>query len=285
VAEYLFPPLGDSLVHALERKSESVLQLKASRKASGKVIAALSAKGGCGSTTVVCHLASELGRSDNKVLLADYDLEAGIVGFLMKSKSPYSIMDAASNLNRLDFNYWSALTSNGLPGLEIIGSPGANAARRGLREENLRPVLTFVRSHYDWVVVDLGRGFNRVAASVLEDVDETLIVTTFDVPALHQTQNIVRSLLEVGFSRNRLRLILNQSPKRLDATPEELEKMLGLPVFATLPNEADELYEAYSEGKLLGRNSNLAKHFAALASRIAGVQPETAKKTRFGLFK
>jgi pilus assembly protein CpaE len=284
VSEYLFPPFGDALAQALERKSAEVLEQKANRSRSGKVVATLSSKGGCGSTTVACHLAAELGHSGNRVLLADYDVEAGIIGFLMKSKSPYSVLDAASNLNRLDYNYWSALTSNGLPGLEIIGAPSAIAARRGLREENLAPVLAFVRSHYDWVVVDLGRGLNRTAAAVLEEVDEAFIVTTFDVPALHQTQNIVRSLLEVGYGRQRLRLVLNQAPKRLDITPEELEKMLGLPIFATLPFEGNELYESYSEGKLLARTTNLGKQFSTLASKIAGVQPETAKKSRFGLF-
>jgi pilus assembly protein CpaE len=273
------------MVQAFERKSSELLQHRAARKDSGKVIAAVSAKGGCGSTTIICHMAAELGRNKNKVLLADLDLEAGIVGFLMQSKSPYSITDAASNLSRLDYNYWSALTSNGMPGLEIISAPTEVAPRRGVRAEDLRPVLAFVRAYYDWVLVDLGRGLNRVATAVLEEVDETFLVTTLDVPALHQTQRIVRSLLETGYGRQRLRLVLNQAPKRMDITTEELEKMLGIPVYAALPNEASELYQAYSEGKLLRPSTCLGKHFSALVDKLAGVQTEPTKRAGFrGLF-
>jgi pilus assembly protein CpaE len=86
-----------------------------------------------------------------------------------------------------------------MPGLEIIGAPTEVAPRRGVRAEDLRPVLAFVRAYYDWILVDLGRGLNRVAAAVLEEVDETFLVTTLDVPALHQTQRIVRSLMETGY--------------------------------------------------------------------------------------
>jgi pilus assembly protein CpaE len=284
VHEYLFPPVSDALVKALERKSEEIREQKAARKTSGRVIGVLSSKGGCGSTTVACHVAAELARSEQRVLLADFDIDSGIIAFLMKSKSAYSVADAAVNLNRLDYNYWSALTSNGMPNLDVISAPAALAARRTLRADQLRPVLGFVRSHYDWTIADLGRNLNRIALAVLDEIDEAFLVTTFDVPALHQTQLIVRSLLETGYGRNRVRLVLNQAPKRMDITPEELEKMLGLPVYATLPNESSELYEAYSEGKLLGRGTNLGKHFQKVAAKLAGVQEEPARKKGFTAF-
>jgi pilus assembly protein CpaE len=283
VHEYLFPPVADSLVQALERKSGEMKQQGAAHAKNGKVIGVLSSKGGCGATTIACHAAAELGRLGQKVLLADFDLDAGIIGFVMKSKSPYSVFDAAANLNRLDQNYWGALISNGQPNLEVISAPSAINARRSLREDQLKPVLGFVRGQYDWTVVDLGRSLNRVALGVLEEIDEAFLITTFDVPALHQTQMTVRALLDMGYGRSRLRLLLNQAPKRMDVTPDELEKMLGLPVYATLPNESSELYEAYSEGKLLARNSVLGKHFSALAKKIAGVE-ETSARKRFGFF-
>jgi Flp pilus assembly CpaE family ATPase len=56
------------------------------------------------------------GRQGKHVLLADLDLEAGIVRFLMRTKSPYSVMDALNSLQRLDQNYWNALISNGMLG-------------------------------------------------------------------------------------------------------------------------------------------------------------------------
>ena len=44
-----------------------------------------------------------------------------------------------------------------------------------------------------------------------------------------------------------------------------------------------ELYDCYSEGKLLPRSSNLGQHLARLAAKISGVQTQPAKK-KFSLF-
>src|SRR5215471_20904926 len=90
INEYLFPPLQETLRKALERRS--VEKSRGRVKGSGKSIGFVSAKGGCGATTLVCHVAAELGRMNQKVLLADLDLDAGMVGFITKTKSVYSIL-------------------------------------------------------------------------------------------------------------------------------------------------------------------------------------------------
>jgi len=55
--------------------------------------------------------------------------------------------------------------------------------------------------------------------SVLDEIDETCLVTTLDVPALHQAKQIVQTLMNTGYARNRVRLILNRVPQRLEVTP------------------------------------------------------------------
>ncbi|MDE3167277.1 MAG: AAA family ATPase, partial [Acidobacteriota bacterium] len=129
VNEYLYPPLQDSLRKALEKRSVDISRRPGGgAKGGGKSIGFLSAKGGCGATTLVCHVAAELGRLNNRVLLTDLDLDAGMIAFITKTKSMYSILDAINNLHRLDISYWKALVSNGIPGVEIISSPLALAA-------------------------------------------------------------------------------------------------------------------------------------------------------------
>ena len=284
VNEYLHPPLETNLRRALERRSIERSRGRDPNNLGGKTLGFFSAKGGCGATTIACHAAVELGRENGrKVLLADFDVDAGIVSFLMKVKSPYSILDAINNLHRLDASYWKALVSNGIPGLEIMPSPATLSSRSHPKQDQLRHVIGFLRSNYDFAVLDLGRSLNRMAVSAIEELDEAYLVTTLEVPALHQAKQIVQTLLDSGFPKNRLRLVLNRVPKRVDVTPEELEKMLGLPTFAMLPNDYPELYDCYSEGKLLARNSNLGHHITRLAAKVAGTSPEPAKK-KFSLF-
>jgi pilus assembly protein CpaE len=285
INEYLYPPLQDPLRRALEKRSaERSRRRETGGISGGKSLAFFSAKGGCGATTLVCHVAAELGRLNQKVLLTDLDLDAGMVGFITKTKSVYSVLDAVSNLHRLDVHYWKALVSNGIPGVEIISSAPALASKQQPKDEQIRHVLAFARPQYDWMLVDLGRSLSRIAMAALEEIDEACLVTTLEVPALHQSKQIVQTLLDSGFGKNRIRLILNRSPKRLEIGPGDLEKMLGVPIFCMIPNDYPELYETYAEGRMLSRNSELGKSMGRLAAKLANLEEEKAPKKRFGLF-
>ena len=282
---FVYPPLPANIPKALERVAAGVeRQRHASNGAGGRTLGFLSAKGGCGATTVACHLAVELARLGTKeVLLADLDLDAGLVGFLMKSKSRFSVLDALTNTDRLDLSYWRAIISNGIPRLQIVRAPGAQPHRPEPRQNDVRTVLRFVRYQYDWIVLDLGRGMNPLVVSGLEEVDDAFLVTTLDVPALHQVKEIVRSLVDNGYPKDRLHLILNRVPKNPDVMPEELEGLLGVSVYSMLPDDYAAIYEAYAEGQLVPANTALGRQMARMAAKIAGVEERGAKK-RFSLF-
>ena len=285
INEYLFPPLEESLRKALERRaSERSRRRDGGAKGAGKAFAFFSAKGGCGATTLICHVAAELGRQNQKVLLADLDLDAGMIGFITKTKAVYSILDAVNNLHRLDIHYWKALVSNGIPGVEIVAAPLALACKQQIKDEQIRNVLAFAKPHYDWTLVDLGRSLSRITMAALEEIDEACLVTTLEVPALHQAKQVIQTLVDSGYGKNRIRLILNRSPKRLDITPGELEKMLGVPIFCMIPNDYPELYETYAEGRMLSRSSDLGKQIARLATKLANLEEEKGTKKRFALF-
>jgi pilus assembly protein CpaE len=274
--------VAEPLQAALERLSDSKEKAGKSTLRGGKIVAFLSAKGGCGATTIACHVAAEMARQNTgKILLADLDLQSGMVGFLMKTSPAYSLADAVNNLQRLDQSYWRGLISNGTPNLEIINAPTSPAAKQ-LPAGHVKQVVAFARTQYDWTILDLGRNVNPGTLSILDMVDETYLVTTPEVPALHQAKQIIQVLLDAGYSRSHLRLLLNRTSKRIDVTFDELESMLGVPVFCTVGNDFDALYEAFSAGRLVTESSGPGVDFARLASKIAGVAEQ--KKKRFSLF-
>lgn len=283
--EFLYPPLSTSLRDAFERLSGGRGKQRGDSQHPSKTIAFLSAKGGCGATTIACHIAVELQRQTKlEVLLADLDLHAGMVGFLMKAKSPYSVLDAVKNIQRLDLSFWKALVSNGIPGLKVMAAPSTFSYEEPPSCEQIRHVLRFVRTEYDWTVLDLGRSLSPLTRGALDDVDQAFLVTTLEVPALHQVKGITQKLVESGFDQNKLHLILNRMPKNPEISPDELEKMLGLTLYATLPNDYPGLYQSYAEGTLLPANSRLARHFVQLAAKIAGTPEEKEVKRKFPFF-
>ena len=275
--EYLYPPLAAGLRKALERMSGERVKRPVRTRPRSRTLGFLSAKGGCGATTIACHVAVELQRmTSQEMLLADFDLDTGIVGFLMKAKTPYTLLDAVQNIHRLDLSYWKALISDGQAKLDVIPAP-VTVIKRSLDPEPFRQVLNFVQSVYTWIVADLGRNLNALSMKLLEDVDDVFVVVTLDLPALHQAKQIAQTLMDSGYSQNRLHLILNRMPRRADLTSEEVQKILGLPVYASLPNNYPELFEAYAHGTLLPSNSDLGQHLAKLAMKIAGIQGQKGK--------
>jgi pilus assembly protein CpaE len=284
--EFLYPPLDAGLHKALDRLvAERTKMNSAPARHRGKTLGFVSAKGGCGATTIACHVAVEIQKATSQdVMLADLDMDAGLIGFLMKSKSTYTILDAIKNVHRLDASYWKALVSNGHPGLEVISAPQTATVREPLDGAQFRHVLQFMRSGYDWIVTDLGRSLSTLTASLLEEIDETYLVATLDLPALQQTKQVIQAILDLGYSRNRVKLVLNRAPKRTDFDLAQVQRILGLPIFDMLPNAYPELLEATSEGNLLGAGSELGRSLGSLAGKIVGVQPGKEKsKSRLNL--
>src|SRR5690242_2232668 len=278
--EFLHPPFDESLAPALDRilNSSDTDVVPSTR---GKIIGFLSAKGGCGATTLACHIAWELQNQTRKnVLLADLDLTSGLVGFLMKTPSSYSVLDAIKNLSRLDESLWRALIMEHKPNLAVMAAPASYSRWEHPDEEQLRQVLQFMRTQHDWIVLDLGRSVNSIATAVLDEIDQLFVISTLEVVALHGLKAIVHGLFEQG---EKLQLVLNRTPKMMDISTQELEKILGRSLYAALPNDYMSLYQSYSSGNLLDSNNRLAQHFALLASKIAGMPPVKTKK-KFALF-
>ncbi|MEQ1946834.1 MAG: AAA family ATPase [Bryobacteraceae bacterium] len=282
--EYLYPPVGTPLRAAFQKLSDERSQARQSTTRGGKTFGFVSAKGGCGATTIACHVSAELARvTSRRVLLADFDLQTGMVGFLTKAKSPYSLADAVNNLQRLDQSYWQGLVSNGIPNLEIITAPASPAAKQ-LPANHLKQVLAFARTQYDFITLDLGRNLNPTTLALLDLIDEAFLITTQEVPALHHAKLMIQVLIEAGYPREKLRLVLNRSTRRFDVTIEELEKMLGVPVYATIANNYHVLHEAISEGQLVDGSSEVGEDMARLASKLGGVVEPPPKKRKFSLF-
>ena len=281
--EFLYLPFSAHLKKAMERIGAQRDTPEKKTRVIGRTCAFLSAKGGCGATTVACHVALELRRHTGRdVLLADLDIGNGMVAFLMKARSQYSLIDAINNVHRLDASFWKALVSNGLPGIEVITAPTISSAWELPKLENLRHVLRFVKNVYQWSVVDLGRGLSVATMHALEEVEQTYLITTLEVPALHQAKVIVQTLLSSGYSRDNLRLVINRMPKRPEVTPDEIENIIGHPIHTILPNDYPSLYEAYAEGQLLPEKSALRASLSNFALKIAGLD-DRVKKKKFSL--
>ena len=280
--EYFYPPLAKSLRNVLERKIDAHTKSQFLTTSDRRTIAFLSAKGGCGATTIACHTAAELGRRMHQagsfhVLLADMDLMGGNVRFLMRSKTPKSILDAMETEQGLDVASWNRMISNGHAGLEVISAPAEGLPRMpGQRE--MERVLNFARTRYQWTVLDLGCSLTPYSLRVLETLNELYLVASPDVLAMFQVKQILGQLQEHNFPVERVRLVINRCVEYEDkVVSREAQKTLGITAYFSLPNDGSGLAEAYASGSLLSERSPLSQQISAMTSKISGIENQYAE--------
>ena len=280
IDEYFYPPLENNLRQVLERKIDQHVRNQFLTNSDRKTIGFLSAKGGCGGTTLACHAALELGRrmyqtGTYHVLLADLDVTGGNIRFLMRSKSSYSVLDAMRTGQGLDVGTWNQMVSAGYQGLEVLSGPVNMCVERMPEQREVERVLNFARARYQWTVLDLGCSLTPYTMSILENMNELYLVASPDVLSLYQVKQIMLELEQNNYRLDNLRLILNRSVEYEDKLiAEEVQRMLGISTFFSLPNDYSGLAEAYASGSLLSAHSPLRQQVSVFASKISGIEDQ-----------
>ncbi len=247
------------------------------------IIGVIGAKGGVGTTTVACNLAAELRRQTAKrVLLADLDVQAGLVSFLMSLDAKYSILDAVSIVHDLDHGSWEQLVTIAADDLHVLPSPGL-LGRKELQAAQIGQVLTQVRPMYDWIVLDLGR-LNGISGDMFDVVNQVFVVTTIGIPALYEAKRVIDTLVKAGVEGDRLRLIVNQIEETQGLSGRQLHQIFGTQVYARLSRDSEELHNACVLRKLPREDSAFRQQIAALARNVAGLPEKKARRALQPLF-
>jgi pilus assembly protein CpaE len=287
-AEFLIEPFTtDQLRPALEKLARLRPNSAESRSGRGRVICVMPAKGASGATTIATNLATHWRKTTGgKVLLADLDSLTGTVSFVLKTKSPYSFMDALHRASTLDEEVWKALiTVNS--GVEVLLAPDNPAD--GIQEAiDPSPIIDFSRQVYDSVIIDSSGAYGDWNISIAQLCDEILMVTTNELSALQGAQRAISYLERHQVPRAKVRLVVNRYNKDVGLNKEVIETALHMDVFHLIHNDYDALQLATLAGKQVAANSTFGKGLLALTEALAGKpekSPETKKSSGFaGMF-
>ena len=77
---------------------------------------------------------------------------------------------------------------------------------------------------------------------------------------------------------------MNRVVLRPELSIADLEKLLGMSVFAIIGNDYKTLYEASAEGRLLMPDTQLCKQIGNMMGRLAGLEPVATPKKFFSTF-
>jgi pilus assembly protein CpaE len=280
IREFLSPPFEPQpLAEMLRRIGDLILQNPPSFESTDSVFAFLPAKAGCGATTIAVNTSLALSKmTDKGVLLADLDLNSGLIGFmLLINNPPYSIVDAAENALDLDENLWPKIVSN-KDKLDVLPSGKLSPGFR-IEAAQIRHILDYARRQYSAICVDLSGMMERYSVEILHEAKRVYLVTTAELPALHLAREKLAFLRSQDLD-GRVSILLNRSQKRGQISLEEMEKLFGMPVLMTFPNDYSGVHKALTEGKQVAASSALGDRFRELAETMAGKKASPPQSKR-----
>jgi len=235
----------------------------------GSLIAFSSVKPGSGASTLAAQTAFALRRiTSQRVLLADFDLMGGIIGFYLKLTNTKSLLDTLQFADHPIDTPWPALvaTSDGvdiLPAPETPHTGPIDAAR-------LHAVLEHARMNYDWIVIDLPVVFQRLSLMTISESDHAFLVSTSELPSLHLARKAVNLLDQLGFPKERFQMMVNRINRREDIGGSDIEKLFNCSVNSRIPNDYFSLHRAVTLGQPVDGHCELGKAIEGLAGRLSG---------------
>ena len=274
MVEYVPRPVeAPSIADALERvlKKHGWAEASGSHR-DGELHAFFSAKGGSGSTSVITNVGIELHRLTGKrTLLVDLDLELGEIASHLGVEPRFHFVDLVRNLHRMDADLLDSYIESHESGVHVLSAPFEPEIGEGVTGDQIARTLGFLRSHFDYVLVDTSKSLAPPALAALQAADLIFLVTNIDVPSLRNLKRCLPVLDRVTDGNGeRLRLVVNRfNPKSL-VRVQDLEETLGLEVYSILTNDFGTVIEAISTGRplVMQSKSRYAEQLKALGRSI-----------------
>jgi pilus assembly protein CpaE len=205
-----------------------------------KVITVFSSKGGCGKSFVSCNLAVALAqRTDAEVALVDLDLQFGDLAIMLQLFPGRTIYDAAQSLDRLDADALKGYLTPHRGQVYLLAAPLEPGLAETISAESVGKILRLMKRIYKYVVVDTPPSFTDHVLAALDESDESVLITSMDVPSIKNLKLSLQTLELLGFGRDRIRLVLNRADSKVGLRVQEVEKTLGTRIDVSIPSSRE----------------------------------------------
>jgi pilus assembly protein CpaE len=265
--------LAFSLRKAMARKAGAA---GASGVAQASLICVLGPKGGTGKTLTSTNVAVSLAQRGENVVLVDLDLQFGDVGLCLGLTPTATIYDLVKAGTSLDADKVAAYLVAHESGLRVLLAPTRPDQAAAITVEFLRELYPILRSLADYVVVDTPPGFTPEVIATIDMSTDVCMVGMLDSLSLKNTKLGLETLELMGYSDERIRLILNRAHSRVGITTEDVLAIVGRQPDALVPSDR-EIPRSTTEGTpivLAKSNSEAAAAFQKLAESL--VRSETS---------
>jgi len=252
-------------------KTEEGRQTGAAGSRLGTIITVFGVKGGIGKSSVSSNVATALAQETRQhVALADLDLHFGDAAIMLDLAPRASITDAVREIDPGKPHGVEEFLTPHVSTLRLLAAPFSPDEWTSISPERVGRVLEALAAINDYVVVDTGAQIDPVSAVAMDMSTIVLVLTTPEVPCLRRTRTALAMMEESGYSRDKVKLVVNRVDPQAEVSVEEIEKVLGYPVYAQIPDDR-EVAKAISLGVPVVMSNPKAKAAIAISALSRGL--------------
>jgi len=234
-----------------------------------KVLNFIGAKGGVGTTTLAVNIALGLCEIEKRTALVDMNPVFGEVPiFLSIDDAAFNWGQMSKDICKLDSTYLMGVLTKHRSGLHILPSP--DKVNGYVSSGMVERILSQMKGLFDYVIVDSGRQMDDNIADIIKLTDTIFVITNLTVPCLVNVKRLLFTISNLGYSRDRVKVIVNQKPKDPVAL-KVAEANIKKEMFWVIPENLQVAASAINKGEpilLSSSNSDISKSIRDLVKRI-----------------
>lgn len=237
-----------ALLAAIRRMEHKAPVPRAAAKA--KTLAFIPCKGGSGATFLAANLAYVLAVEESKkVALFDMNLQFGDAVLFLSDRVPTTTLaDVAQNIDRLDASLLAASMVHVTSNLSILPAPENPERALEVLPEHIEVILNLAATQYDYIVLDVGRTLVAASIKALDHADVIFPVLQETLPFIRDAKRLVYALESLGYSRQKVHLLVNRFEPGGEIRLEDVERALEMKVYATIPNSFQAVSASVNQG-------------------------------------
>ena len=244
----------------------------------GTLYAFMPAKGGSGCTFLVTNLAYLLHKAGKRVLIIDLNLYFGDAAtYLTDRTTEASVVDLARQSRRLDGALLEASVLKVRDNLHVLTAPDLPYQLEEVTPDTLAAVIGLARTEYDYVLLDLGRTMDPATVKALDLSERIHLVLEQSLPALKDAKRIVKVFEGLGYSREKVQLVLNRYSKNSPIPVGEVENATRHKVARLLPSSPEAVLTSINQGVPLAKLAARDPVSRALQDWAQELSPVTVK--------
>lgn len=236
-----------------------------------RVISVSNPKGGLGRTSLVVNAAAAFAKQGQKVAVIDANLQFGDVALYFDIKPSRTIYEWVKEAyGRAHYSIDQYMVNHTF-GVSILAAPPRPEFFEYINVEHMKTAIEEMKKLFDVILIDTPGYLSDIELISLKSSEEILIVITNDIPVLRTTKLYIDTLDSLNL-KGKVKLIENRALKNKGIDNKKIEEILGLELFASLPDQEGIVKTSLNEGVpfiLTQTRSSIAKAVIQLTEKLS----------------